>query len=111
LGVTQEDLDYYVEQYQRSGFRGGLNWYRNLDRNMEITPQLQNKKISQPAMFIAGEKDAVLQFPGMNLNEMNKLIPNLKEQVIIPGAGHWVSVESPQVVNQALLGFLKDFAS
>ncbi len=111
LGVTQEDLDYYVEQYQRSGFRGGLNWYRNLDWNMEITPQLQDKKISQPAMFIAGEKDAVLKFPGMNLSEMNKLIPNLKEQVIIPGAGHWISVESPGVVNQALLRFLKDFAS
>jgi pimeloyl-ACP methyl ester carboxylesterase len=111
LGVTQEDLDYYVEQYKRSGFRGGLNWYRNIDRNMEITPQLQDKKISQPALFIAGEKDPVLKFPGMNLDEMSKWVPNLKEQVIIPDAGHWISVEYPEVVNQALLRFLKDFAS
>ncbi|MDZ8110201.1 MAG: alpha/beta hydrolase [Nostoc sp. DedQUE12a] len=110
-GVTQEDLDYYVEQYKRSGFRGGLNWYRNIDRNMEITPQLEDKKISQPALFIAGEKDVVLKFPGMNLDEMSNLVPNLKKQIIIPGVGHWVSVESPQVVNEALLSFLKDLRS
>ncbi|BAY74883.1 epoxide hydrolase [Nostoc linckia NIES-25] len=111
LGVTQEDLDYYVEQYKRSGFRGGLNWYRNIDRNMEVTPQLEDKKISQPALFIAGEKDVVLKFPGMNLDEISKWIPNLKKQIIIPGVGHWVSVESPEVVNEALLSFLKDLRS
>ncbi|MEH2069863.1 MAG: alpha/beta hydrolase [Nostoc sp.] len=111
LGVTQEDLDYYVEQYERSGFRGGLNWYRNIDRNIEITPDLQDKKISQPALFIAGEKDPVLKFPGMNLDEMSKWVVNLKEQIIIPGVGHWVSVESPEVVSEALLRFLKDFGS
>ncbi|MBN4006008.1 alpha/beta hydrolase [Nostoc sp. LPT] len=111
LGVTQEDLDYYVEQYKRSGFRGGLSWYRNIDRNMEITPELQDKKISQPALFIAGEKDVVLKFPGMNLDEMSEWVPNLKGQVIIKSAGHWVSVEYPEVVNEALLSFLKDFGS
>ncbi|RCJ37922.1 alpha/beta hydrolase [Nostoc minutum NIES-26] len=110
-GVTQEDLDYYVEQYKRSGFRGGLNWYRNIDRNIEITPELRDKKISQPALFIAGEKDLVLKFPGVNLGEMSELVPNLQGQVIIPGAGHWVSAEYPEAVNEALLGFLKDFSS
>ncbi|BAZ41104.1 epoxide hydrolase [Calothrix sp. NIES-4101] len=111
LGLTEADLDYYVEQYQRSGFRGGLNWYRNFDRNMEITQQLQDKKILPPAFFIAGDKDIVLQFPGINLETMTQLVPNLKGQVMIEGAGHWVSVEYPQAVNEALLGFLKDFAS
>ncbi|NJM69698.1 MAG: alpha/beta hydrolase [Scytonema sp. RU_4_4] len=109
LGVTQEDLDYYVEQYKRSGFRGGLNWYRNIDRNMEMTPDLKDKKISQPALFIAGEKDLVLKFPGVSLDGMTEWVPNLKGQVIIKNAGHWVSVEYPEAVNEALLGFLKDF--
>ncbi|MDZ8188099.1 MAG: alpha/beta hydrolase [Nostoc sp. ChiSLP02] len=111
LGLTQEDLDYYVEQYQRIGFHGGINWYRNIDRNIEITPQLQDKKISQTALFIAGEKDPVLNFPGMKLDDMSKWFLNLKEQVIIPDVGHWVSVESPEVVNQALLKFLKGLGS
>ncbi|PMB50408.1 alpha/beta hydrolase [Fischerella thermalis CCMEE 5201] len=109
-GMTEEDLDYYVAQYKQSGFRGNLNWYRNIDRNMEITPQLEGKKISQPALFIAGEKDIVLQFPGMSLDAMTELVPNLKAQVIVPGAGHWVPAEYPQEVNKALLSFLKDFS-
>lgn len=108
-GMTEEDLDYYVEQYQRSGFRGGLNWYRNMDRDMEVTAQLEGKQILQPALFLAGEKDLVLKFPGMNLDAMPELIPNLKGCVIVPGAGHWIPAEYPAEVNQSLLDFLQDF--
>ena len=107
-GMTQEDLDYYVAQYQQSGFRGGLNWYRNLDRDMEVTPQLEGKQILQPALFLAGEKDLVLKFPGMNLDTMCALIPNLQGCIIVPGAGHWVPAEYPEEVNRSLLDFLKD---
>jgi epoxide hydrolase A/B len=107
-GMTQEDLDYYVAQYQQSGFRGGLNWYRNLDRDIEVTPQLEGKKILQPALFLAGEKDLVLKFPGMNLDTMRALIPNLQGCIIVPGAGHWVPAEYPEEVNRSLLDFLKD---
>lgn len=109
-GMTQADADYYYEQYKTSGFRGNLNWYRNLDRNVEITPQLEGKKISQPALFICGEKDLVLKFPGMSLDILAKMVPNLKAPVIVPDAGHWVPTESPEKVNEALLSFLKDFA-
>jgi pimeloyl-ACP methyl ester carboxylesterase len=107
-GMTQEDLDYYVAQYQQSGFRGGLNWYRNLDRDIEVTPQLEGKKILQPALFLAGEKDLVLKFPGMNLDTMRALIPNLQGCIIVPGAGHWVPAEYPEEVNKSLLDFLQD---
>jgi pimeloyl-ACP methyl ester carboxylesterase len=106
-GMTQEDLDYYVAQYQQSGFRGGLNWYRNLDRDIEVTPQLEGKKILQPALFLAGEKDLVLKFPGMNLDTMRALIPNLQGCIIVPGAGHWVPAEYPEEVNKSLLDFLQ----
>jgi epoxide hydrolase A/B len=108
-GMTQEDLDYYVAQYQQSGFRGGLNWYRNLDRDIEVTPQLEGKKILQPALFLAGEKDLVLKFPGMNLDTMRALIPNLQGCIIVPGAGHWVPAEYPEEVNKSLLDFLQDW--
>jgi len=108
-GMTEEDLDYYVEQYQRSGFRGGLNWYRNIDRDMEVTAQLEGKQILQPALFLAGEKDLVLKFPGMDLDAMRDLIPNLKGCVIVPGAGHWIPAEYPAEVNKSLLDLLQDF--
>jgi hypothetical protein len=59
--VTQADLDYYVAQYEMSGFRGPLNWYRNIDRNAGLTAQLASAKIEQPSLFIAGTK-ALLGF-------------------------------------------------
>ena len=62
----------------------------------------------QPALFLAGEKDLVLKFPGMNLDTMRALIPNLQGCIIVPGAGHWVPAEYPEEVNKSLLDFLQD---
>ena len=59
-----EDLDYYVEQYRKGGFRGPLNWYWNIDCDNELTPQLEKAKIEQPAFFITGKKNLVMSFPG-----------------------------------------------
>jgi pimeloyl-ACP methyl ester carboxylesterase len=77
--LTAEDLDYYVAQYQQTGFRGPLNWYRNIDRSVELTPQLANAKIEQPSFFIAGKKDSVLSFGGGGmLAEMDKWVSNMR---------------------------------
>jgi pimeloyl-ACP methyl ester carboxylesterase len=109
--LSQEDLDYYVTQYQQSGFRGPLNWYRNIDRNIEMTPQLEGVKIEQPSFFIAGKRDLVLSFAGGGLlAAMDPFVPNLRGKVLIEGAGHWVQAEKPAPVNEALLGFLKPWA-
>ncbi|HKC88849.1 MAG TPA: alpha/beta hydrolase, partial [Blastocatellia bacterium] len=106
--LTEEDLDYYVAQYQQSGFRGPLNWYRNIDRNIEITPQLETAKIEQPSFFIAGEKDPVLSFGGGGwVSQMDAWVTDLRGKVFIEGAGHWVQMERPAEVNEALLGFLR----
>ena len=109
--LTTEDLDYYEEQYKMSGFRGPINWYRNIDRNIEITPQLAEAKIEQPSFFIAGKKDLVLSFAGGEmLDLMSNFVSDMRGKVLIDGAGHWVQMEKPAEVNEALLGFLKQFA-
>lgn len=108
--LTAEDLDYYVSEYEKDGFRGPLNWYRNIDRNAEITPQLVNAKVEPPAFFIAGAKDLVLSFPGNWVENMQYVVPNLKGKVIVEGAGHWVQAERPEPVNEALIGFLRSIA-
>jgi pimeloyl-ACP methyl ester carboxylesterase len=106
--LTEEDLDYYVAQFEQSGFRGPLNWYRNIDRNIEITPQLETAKIEQPSFFIAGTKDPVLSFGGGSwLAQMDKRVTDMRGKVFIEGASHWVQMERPAEVNEALLGFLK----
>lgn len=109
--LTEEDLDYYVTQYEQSGFRGPLNWYRNIDRNLELTPQLENARIERPALFIAGEKDPVLSFGGGGwVDLMDHFVTDLRGKVYIEGAGHWVQMERPTQVTETLLGFLKQFA-
>jgi pimeloyl-ACP methyl ester carboxylesterase len=106
--LTEEDLDYYVAQYQQSGFRGPLNWYRNIDRNLELTSQLETEKIEQPSFFIAGKKDPVLSFGGGGwVSQMDKWVTDMRGKVFIEGAGHWVQMERPAEVNEALLGFLR----
>ncbi len=106
--MTQEDLDYYVAQYETSGFRGPLNWYRNIDRNVGLTAHLASAKIEQPSLFIAGTKDPVLSFGGGRaIHAMDQYVTDMRDKVLIEGAGHWVQMERPDEVNPALLRFLK----
>lgn len=106
------DLAYFTEAYRKSGFRGGLNWYRNLDRNWELTAPWQDAQIRQPSLFIAGSKDAVVTgLIGSKLvNKLELVLPNLRQKLIVEGAGHWVQQERPEEVNAALVKFLRECA-
>lgn len=99
------DLDYFVQEYEASGFRGGLNWYRNLDRNWEMTSFLSSAPILQPTLFIAGETDAVIVMYQEALQALELTVPNLRKKVVIPEAGHWIQQERPEAVNKLLLDF------
>ncbi|MBN9586444.1 MAG: alpha/beta hydrolase [Afipia sp.] len=107
--ISAEDHAHVVETYRRTGFRGGLNWYRNIDRNWELTAPWQGAKIHQPAIFIAGANDSVVTgiLGGKRIAEMDRVLPNLKQKLIIEGAGHWIQQERPDEVNAALITFLK----
>jgi len=106
--LTDADLNYYVNEFIDSGFRGGINYYRNFERNWEITPQLAGVKIQQPVMFIAGVKDIVIH--GATEEQLTKMMklstPNLRNVKLIANAGHWVQQENPSETNKAILEFL-----
>jgi pimeloyl-ACP methyl ester carboxylesterase len=106
--LTEEDVRYYAGEFRNSGFRGPLNRYRNFERDFERLPELSVEKITQPALFIAGERDPVLTFSaGVRLHDvMDGWYTDLRGKVIIPGAGHWIQQERPAEVNAALLEFL-----
>src|SRR3954471_4601839 len=106
--LSETDLAYFTEAFGKSGFRGGLNWYRNLDRNWELTAPWQDAQIHQPSLFIAGSKDAVITglIGAKRVNELERVLPNLTRKLIIEGAGHWIQQERPDEVNAALLKFL-----
>ncbi len=101
-----DDLEAAASDFARTGFTGGLNWYRNLDRNWELTEGIAGETIAQPALFVAGERDAVLAMWPPSL--MDGLVEDLHGSVVLPGAGHWIQQERPAEVNEALLGFLSD---
>jgi pimeloyl-ACP methyl ester carboxylesterase len=104
--LSEEELGVYVDTFSRTGFTGGLNWYRNLDRNWELTEPLADRRVDQPSLFIAGTRDPVLSF--MPAEAMDGMVSDLRGKVMIEGAGHWVQQERPDEVNAALLGFLRE---
>jgi pimeloyl-ACP methyl ester carboxylesterase len=107
--LTAADLDYYVGEFERSGFRGPLNRYRTSELDFEQMADVADKPIEQPAAFIAGSLDPVLRFiPGVDLIEtMRGRISDLRLVQVLEGAGHWVQQERPAEVNAALIEFLR----
>ena len=105
--LTEADLDYFAAAYQERGFRGPLNWYRNMDLTWEFSAPFQGRKIEQPALFVSGDRDLIANNPNYEVN-MRKVAVNLKDVVILPGIGHWTQQEAPAETNAALIGFLNE---
>jgi pimeloyl-ACP methyl ester carboxylesterase len=102
--LSEQELAVYVGTFERTGFTGGLNWYRNIDRNWELTACIAERRVEQPALFLTGERDPVRRF--MPAEAMRGWVTDLRAEVVVPGAGHWVQQEEPEAVNAALLRFL-----
>jgi pimeloyl-ACP methyl ester carboxylesterase len=107
--VSSAEFEYFVGEYDRAGWQGGLNWYASLDLNWELTPELAGKKLSQPIAFIAGTDDSVMSFYG-GQEQVEQLMARTGERCdfvkILEGAGHWIQQEKPEAVNELLLRFV-----
>jgi pimeloyl-ACP methyl ester carboxylesterase len=108
--LDKADFDAFVRAYKASGFRGGLNYYRNLDRNWELQAAFNGLPVQTPALYLVGEYDTGLAIPGMHeiIGDMRKFVPNLRGSQIIPRAGHWLQQEAPDLVNAAVIEFLRN---
>ena len=102
--VTREELDTYVHAYEKSGFRGGINWYRNIDRNSREHPEIGVSKLTLPCLMITAEWDGAL--PPRMAAGMPALCSDL-EMHNIERAGHWVQQEFPEAVNEKIVDWLK----
>jgi len=107
--LTGADIDFYVKEFTRTGFRGGLNWYRNIDRNWELLAPFAGSRVGVPALYIAGDRDLVVAFPGMEqiIANLAHFVPQLRGALMLPGCGHWTQQERPLEVNNAMIGFLR----
>lgn len=108
--LSQTDLDYLVAEFERSGFAGGINYYRNFDRNWQLTEHLSRATIKVPTLFIAGSDDMVIAHTTAARLEaaMAKVAEDFRGVALLPGIGHWLQQEAPQAVNTLLLDFLAE---
>jgi pimeloyl-ACP methyl ester carboxylesterase len=107
--LPEGHMAYMAGQFAHSGFRGGLNWYRNLRRNAHLTAPWRGQPIRQPSLFIAGTQDGVMHFPASKaqIEAYSTTLPGCRGVHLLEGAGHWIQQERAEEVNRLLLGFLK----
>jgi len=107
--LSEKDVDFYVSEFTRTGFRGPLNWYRNIDRNWELLTPMAGAKVTVPALYIAGDRDLVLRFRGMDqvIANLSKFVPQLRGSMILPACGHWTQQEQAREVNKAMIDFVR----
>jgi pimeloyl-ACP methyl ester carboxylesterase len=107
--LSEADVDFYAGEFKRSGFRGGLNYYRNIDRNWELTAAFAGVKVTVPALYVAGDRDMVVSFPGTAelLANLKQFVPALRDIQMLPGCGHWTQQERPGEVSTAIIDFVR----
>ncbi|XP_057539001.1 uncharacterized protein LOC130817356 [Amaranthus tricolor] len=110
---TEQDLNYYTSKYQRSGFTGPLNHYRNLDRNWELTAAWQGMEIKVPAKLVVGDLDMVYNMVGVkeyvHRGGFKKDVPLLQDVVVMEGVGHFINQEKAEDVNHHIIDFFNKF--
>jgi pimeloyl-ACP methyl ester carboxylesterase len=107
--LTPADVDFYADEFVRTGFRGGLNWYRNIDRNWELMAPFAGSKVTVPALYMAGDRDLVVGFRGMDklIANLAEFVPQLRGTIMLSGCGHWTQQERAAEVSAAMINFLR----
>lgn len=104
--LDDDHLDALTAAFTRTGFRGGLSWYANLDRSWELAGAFAGMTIRQPAMFLMGDADPGYFGNRTAIENLANVLPGLRRTLILPGCGHWIGEERPAEVNAALIEFL-----
>jgi pimeloyl-ACP methyl ester carboxylesterase len=107
--LSEGDVDFYAAEFRRTGCRGALNWYRNIDRNWELLAPFAGAPVTVPALYVAGDRDMVVAFPGMGqlLANLKHFVPALRNTLMLAGCGHWTQQERPDEVNAAMIDFIR----
>jgi pimeloyl-ACP methyl ester carboxylesterase len=105
--ITESDIDVYVAEFKRSGFRGPLSWWRNIDRSWELMAAFDGAAVTVPALHIAGDRDFVVAVFQQFIAKQSILVPKLRPTIMLPGCGHWTQQERPAEVSAAIIDFLR----
>ena len=105
--LTEADLEFYTGEFERSGFQGPLNRYRNVDRDWVNLTAWRGSPITVPALFVGGEKDGPTIWGAQAIARYPETLPDLRGSHILPGCGHWIQQERPDELNDLLRQFLQ----
>ncbi|MBO0756548.1 MAG: alpha/beta hydrolase [Bradyrhizobiaceae bacterium] len=105
--VTESDIDVYVAEFVRSGFRGPLSWWRNIDRGWELMAAFGGAAVTVPALYIVGDRDMLVDAFQQAIAEQSTFIPKLRPAIMLPGCGHWTQQERAAEVSAAMIDFLR----
>jgi pimeloyl-ACP methyl ester carboxylesterase len=101
--LSDSEIDVFVKAFERTGFTGGINWYRNIDRNWRLTEHAP-QTLDAPSLMVMSEDDFAL--PPAMAEGMEARVPNL-EKVLIRDCGHWTQQERPDELNRILVDWLR----
>jgi pimeloyl-ACP methyl ester carboxylesterase len=105
--VMESDIDVYVAEFTRSGFRGPLSWWRNIDRSWELLAAFDGAAVTVPALYIAGDRDLLVAAFQQFIARQSTLVPKLRPTIMLPGCGHWTQQERAPEVSAAMIDFLR----
>ena len=108
--LTEQDLNFFTAEFERTGFTGGLNWYRTIDLSWELMAPWYHTLVMSPTLFMAGKSDITVNFPGSRkqIENMRATVPNLKRAILLDECGHWIGQERPTEVNVAMIEFIRE---
>jgi pimeloyl-ACP methyl ester carboxylesterase len=105
--ITESDVDVYVEEFTRSGFRGPLAWWRNVDRGWELLAPFVGVKVTVPALYMVGDRDFVATAFSPFIARQSAMVPRLRPAITLPGCGHWTEQERAPEVSATMIDFLR----
>jgi pimeloyl-ACP methyl ester carboxylesterase len=105
--ITESDIDVYIAQFTRSGFRGPLGWYRNVDRSWELLGPFAGATVTIPALYMAGDRDFVAAVNSESIAKQSTMVPKLRPAIMLAGCGHWTEQERAPEVSAAMIDFLR----
>jgi len=105
--ITESDIDVYIAEFTRSGFRGPLGWYRNVDRSWELLGPVAGATVTIPALYMAGDRDFVAAVNSESIAKQSAMVPKLRPAIMLAGCGHWTEQERAPEVSTAMIDFLR----
>jgi pimeloyl-ACP methyl ester carboxylesterase len=106
--IRETDVDVYVEEFTRSGFRGAVNWWRNVDRGWELMAPFAGAAVTVPALYLAGDRDIIAAIFRQSIAAQPAFVPKVGPPIMLPGCGHWTQQERAREVNTAMIDFLRN---